>query len=355
MTDNSLANLLISGVAGLTRELINTLPVAWRHRPRTNNGYDFDDDQLVTASKAAMLLSQPLILAGEPGVGKTSFARALAHKLELPFLPPIHVKSTTSGMDLFYSFNEVARFRDASNPNSTAGLLDYVVLSSLGRAIVLSAGPDAVVRLTEKSPDALFGGAYHGLESSQDVTLGQLFAYVFRDAGDVSHPQRSIVLVDELDKAPRDAPNDVLAEFEDMRFTISELGITLQAAPETFPVVLITSNSERSFPDAFLRRSVFHWIETPTDARLCRIIASASAADGTLSPSDPLVTSAVDYFMLIRKTIENKKPSTAELISFVSALVAAGLKPTETVSDAHPKVRAFKGILMKTRIDLEAE
>lgn len=351
MAQTALAKMLTSGVEGLSKDLIRALPVAWRHRPREHEGYDFDDDRLVTAAKAAMLLSQPLILAGEPGVGKTSFARALAARLDLPFLLPIHVKSTTSGMDLFYSFNEVARFRDASNPNSNAGLIDYIELSSLGKSIVLSAGPSALVHLGPQSTDTLFGVNAHPFGDARELPLEDIFPSVFsaEDHG------RSIVLVDELDKAPRDAPNDVLAEFEDMCFDISELGITLQANPERFPVVLITSNSERSFPDAFLRRSVFHWIDTPTDERLCRIIASAAAANGTLAPSDPLIRSAVAYFTLIRNTIENKKPSTAELISYVSALVAAGFKPTDEVSDANPKARPFKGILMKTRVDLEAD
>ena len=144
--DSPLRTLLSKGEAGLGPELVENLPLPWRFRRGGGEAYDLDDDALVAAAQSALLLGQPLVLAGEPGVGKTSFAEAFADKLELEIMPPVRVKSSTTGPDLFYTFDEVARFRDASQAGAGQGALrDYVRFSSLGRAILWSAGPNAIV------------------------------------------------------------------------------------------------------------------------------------------------------------------------------------------------------------------
>jgi MoxR-like ATPase len=167
-------------------------------------------------------------------------------------------------------------------------------------------------------------------------------------------PARSMVLIDELDKAPRDAPNDILGELEALRFRIAELDIDVAAAPDRWPIVLITSNSERSFPDAFLRRCVFHWIAYPSDDRLMKIAASRSAPELGLAPDDPIVASAVALFNELRGEVENKKPSTAELISFLTALVGFGLPRGRPIRRDDPRVARALGVLVKTQVDAEA-
>ncbi len=360
--DSPLRALLSRGEAGLGPELVENLPLPWRFRRGGGDSYDLDDDALVAAAQSALLLGQPLVLAGEPGVGKTSFAEAFADRLELEIMPPVRVKSSTAGPDLFYSFDEVARFRDASQTGAGQGALrDYVRFSSLGRAILWSAGPDAVVAARGVPAAEILGDP---ATDAERMRLGDLFPAEFRAPvytadglpgfRDVDAPERSIVLVDELDKAPRDAPNDILGEIESMSFTIAELDLTIAADPTTWPLLLITSNSERSFPDAFLRRCVFHWIEFPDETRVARIAAARCAEMGAISPNDPLVRSAVEFFMRLRRLAENKKPATAELISFLSTLLEMGYKPSEEMRTDDPRVNRALGVLLKTQIDLDA-
>ena len=109
MSDERLGELLRTGADGLGPGLVEALPIPWRLRGSPAKDYDLSDPSLVAAIQAAMLLGQPLILAGEPGVGKTSLAGALAHRLGLHFHDPVQVKSVTTGLDLFYGFDEVAR------------------------------------------------------------------------------------------------------------------------------------------------------------------------------------------------------------------------------------------------------
>lgn len=364
----SLQELLDAKEGGLGPELLERLPTPWRFRGSAARDYELSDEALVAALQAAMLLGQPLILAGEPGVGKTTLAAALAHRLELYFHDPVQVKSTASGLDLFYAFDEVARFRDASSPppaaaegssGATKGLKDYVRLTSLGRAILWSAGPDALVTLGSVPADEILGRA------SRDTVLrlGDLFPNAFRHEEEdgaggfverrVDSSRRSVALIDELDKAPKDAPNDVLAELETMSFRIRELDLTVAARHSAWPILLVTSNSERSLPDAFLRRCVFHWIEFPTPERLYAIVAMRCGRDYGLEPGDTLLKSAVSVFISLRDKVENKKPATAELISFLVALREFGFQRGDTVDPEDPRVVQLFGTMMKTFVDLQ--
>ncbi|HEU0099807.1 MAG TPA: MoxR family ATPase [Allosphingosinicella sp.] len=368
MSDRSLGDLLKAGHEGLCPDLIERLPVPWRLRGSPAADYDLTDQALVAAVQTALLLGQPLILAGEPGVGKTSLARALEHRLGLFLHDAVQVKSVTTGLDLFYTFDEVARFRDAGRPRdqkagdgrqAPKGLRDYVRFSSLGRAILWSAGPDAEVATGSVPSEEIVG-----IPGIATLRLGDLFPLEFRryeacDDGSFRHrsldsPVRSMVLLDELDKAPRDAPNDVLGELEAMSFRIGELDIEIRAQAPTWPIILITSNSERSLPDAFLRRCVFHWIDFPSANRLQKIVAARCVKDYGLRMEDPLVVSATRVFIDLRDKVENKKPATAELISFLVSLIEFGFARTDVIDASDERVAKLFGTMMKTQVDLDA-
>ena len=169
----------------------------------------------------------------------------------------------------------------------------------------------------------------------------------------MTEPIRSLVLLDELDKAPRDAPNDVLGELEDMSFRIRELDIEVKGRAESWPILIITSNSERSLPDAFLRRCVFHWIEFPKDDRLQKIVAARCGKEYGLEVDDALLKSAVAVFMELRDKVENKRPATAELISFLVALIGFGFKRGDTILASDERVTNLFGTMMKTAVDLD--
>jgi MoxR-like ATPase len=200
------------------------------------------DPGLVDAVNVALLLGQPLLLTGEPGTGKTQLAHHLAW--ELGFDPPLRfeTKSTSTAGDLFYSYNALARFHAAQSGERAGRGADYLTYHALGEAIVRAADEAAVA-------DVLPTGFVHG---------GR---------------RRSVVLIDEVDKAPAELPNDVLVEVEEMAFRIPELGNPLvRADPEIAPVLVLTSNSERHLPDAFLRRCAYYHIPFPDDERLERIV-----------------------------------------------------------------------------------
>ncbi|MGZ8999285.1 MAG: AAA family ATPase [Allosphingosinicella sp.] len=370
MSRTELGKLLRTGADGLGPDLVAALPMPWRLRGSPAKDYDLSDPALVAAIQAAMLLGQPLILAGEPGVGKTSLAGALAHRLDIHFHDPVQVKSVTTGLDLFYDFDEVARFRDAAStraaeeegetPPPSRGLRDYVRFSSLGRAILWSAGPDALVTPGSVSSGEIMGDG----KDRAALRLGDLFPREFTRAKvtddnevggepDVTSPMRSLALLDELDKAPRDAPNDVLGELEDMSFRIRELDIEIRGRADSWPILIITSNSERSLPDAFLRRCVFHWIEFPKDDRLHRIVAARCGKEYELKADDPLLKSAVAVFMELRDKVENKRPATAELISFLVALIEFGFGRDAVIDASDEKVVKLFGTMMKTAVDLD--
>src|SRR4051812_15387830 len=184
MSDRSLGDLLKAGHRGLCPELVEKLPVPWRLRGSPATDYDLTDEALVAAVQTALLLGQPLILAGEPGVGKTSLAAALENRLGLFLHDPVQVKSVTTGLDLFYTFDEVARFRDAGRPrdekeregrDTPKGLRNYVRFSSLGRAILWSAGPDAQVATGSVPSQEIMGRP-----EITTLRLGDLFPLEFR-------------------------------------------------------------------------------------------------------------------------------------------------------------------------------
>jgi MoxR-like ATPase len=199
---------------------------------------------LVTAVNAAMLLGQPLLLSGEPGTGKSGLALAVASELSLGPAVRVTCKSDMRSGDLFYVVDHIRRLNDANAGEKAEPTEHYISLNGLGLAIVRAAGAEAMAL-------PLRG-------SGTPRRLGDLFP----DLG-LGAPQQSVVLIDEIDKAPRDVPNDILTEIDAMRFDLPELGLSIAAGTDRKPFVVITSNSEKALPAPFLRRCVFYAIPFP--------------------------------------------------------------------------------------------
>ncbi|UVO51130.1 MoxR family ATPase [Sphingomonas sp. SUN019] len=316
-------------------------------------------DGLVEAMDVAMLLGVPLLLTGEPGTGKTQAAYWLAAELGRPLLR-YNVKSGTTGSDLLYSFDEVARFRDASS-REVRPLIDYVRFNALGLAILRGGGSAGKLTdmlgqpLSHEAMVRAFGGAI----IKSDPTARML---VPSDAAFASAaPEHCVVLIDELDKAPRDTPNDLLAEIETMRFAIPELGVMVPAGSRR-PIVILTSNSERSLPEPFLRRCAYFDIPFPREAELARIVSDTlDVPPGTppLTPESPLVGSAVSVFLSVHDDPQvRKRPGTAELLAWVDILLARErLSPAQTLAQqmtAKPgAIERTLCALLKSRDDLD--
>lgn len=341
--------------------------------PRPGSDYVLRDNALIAAATTAVTLGQPLILAGEPGVGKTRFARKFAQLCDVFMHPEVFVSTTAEGRGLLYAFDEVKRFRDEVKEP----LASYVRLTSFGRAILWSAGPDAPAEFDPGlDPYDIIGHNPAGQFTLRDVFPGEFGVFDRMGcAGAGTHGGcESLVLLDEFDKAPRDAPNDLLGAVENMRFRIDEIGLEIAADAKAWPILLLTSNSERSLPDAFLRRCVFHWISFPDQdsGLLEEIIAmhcynEARLRDGQHEASpqaqqqgraewrqSDFVQDAVELLYQLREDVVNKKPATAELLGFVSSLLAAGAQPGSRIDLDTAPVQQAIGALLKTKEDLRA-
>jgi len=294
------------------------LPVPDRGQQTDPSGY-LVDPQLVDAINVALLLSQPLLLTGEPGTGKTQLAHRLAWELGYGEAIVFNTKSNSSARDLFYTFDTMGRFHAAQTREGSAANIDYLHYNALGLAI-LQSNPREVVAAALPA-DMLHTG-----------------------------PRRSVVLIDEIDKAPRDFPNDLLHEVDAMAFRIPEIGnLELRAERSMRPVLVLTSNSERNLPDAFLRRCVFYNIPFPDRARLADIIQTRLPAlkDG----ASPLLDSALDFFLELRQMGLRKPPSTAELINWLHSLVRSGAAPDKPLKAAGEALLKSASTLAKTQDD----
>jgi MoxR-like ATPase len=248
------------------------------------------DAGLVDACNVALLLGQPILLTGEPGTGKTEFAASLAWELGLARPLKYETKSTTSARDIFYIYDALKRFQDAQSNIKSEDALPYISYQALGEAIVRTREPADVAKLLPV-----------GFEHTQKT--------------------RSVVLIDEIDKAPRDFPNDILNELERMYFRIPELGGALvEADPALLPIVIITSNSEKDLPDAFLRRCVYYNISFPAVDRLKQIVSGRLGLYAT--DSSTFINDALELFNELRSpaTGLRKNPATAELLDWMLAL-----------------------------------
>lgn len=254
---------------------------------------------LADAVNTALLLAQPLLVSGEPGTGKTQLAEKMALELGLP-LCKFETRSTSVAQDLFYHFDHVARFQTAQSDTNKAALdpLNFIEFGALGRAIVesLPTAEAATLFPAGRLPD-WYGG-----------------------------PRRAIVLIDEIDKAPSDFPNDALNEVERHYFRIREVGggRVVSAAEALRPIIVITSNSEKQLPDAFLRRCVFFHLQPIEAERLRRIVVRRLA--GLQVRPGRLLDEALALFADLCSPAYDlrKRPSTSEFLGFVAALASDG-------------------------------
>jgi MoxR-like ATPase len=299
----------------LTVAAIRDAKSHWKRLPApTIIGLDSPEDYIpsqatVDAVNVALALGQPLLVTGEPGCGKSALADWVAYRLGLGSALRFQTRSTAGARDLFYIFDAVGRFNAAQNLDEKGQRpsIDpraYITYTGLGEAVMRALGRAALAPYVDGK---------------------RLDAYA-------EEPTRSVVLVDEIDKAPRDFPNDVLGELENFAFTIPELGGIQAAAPKALlPIVIVTSNIERTLPDAFLRRCVYHHMMFPEPAALERIIY---ARIKSMPEAAPLVGSAVRAVSKLRGAGLRKPPGTAELLAFVLALRARGLRPVDRLEAA---------------------
>jgi MoxR-like ATPase len=261
-------------------------------------------DELIEAVNLAIYLERPLLLKGEPGCGKTRLARAVAYELGLP-LEAWYIKSTTRAKDGLYTFDAVSRLRDAQ-------------LAATGRVIK----DEDIPRISDPKTYVQWGA------------LGRAF----------QNRDRTVILIDEIDKADIDFPNDLLLELDEQRFIVDETGENIQAkAP---PIVFITSNDEKDLPDAFLRRCLFHYVEFPSIPRLVEIVNSHFPA-----APQALIDKAVKRFVQLRdemgkdKGEAGKKVSTSELIDWFRIL--RKYPEDEVLAKLDGKL-PYAGVLLKT-------
>lgn len=250
------------------------------------------DTGLIDAVNVALLLGQPLLLTGEPGTGKTALAASVADSLGLAEPLKFETKSNSYAKELFYTYDALGRLQ-ASQSGLPADAINFIQYQALGIAILRSNTEEQVKNFLP--PYFVHGGQ-----------------------------QRSVVLIDEVDKAPRDFPNDILNEIQDMYFRVQELGNATigakQAEQLAHPIVIITSNSEKDLPDAFLRRCIYYDIPFPEPDRLIDIINAhlGKFAGG----NDAFLDDALDFFHRLRQfDIGLRKiPATSELLSWLAAL-----------------------------------
>ena len=250
------------------------------------------DPELMRAVNIAMVLQKPLLIKGEPGTGKTMLAEAIAQALDMELII-WNIKSTTKAQDGLYVYDVVQRLYDSQF--GTAGVDNIEKYVKLGK-------------------------------------LGQAF----------TAEKQVILLIDEIDKADLEFPNDLLWELDRMEFHIPETGKTVTAKHR--PVVIITSNAEKELPDAFLRRCVFHYIEFP-DKELLAEIVRVHFPD----LDEALLTQVLEAFYRIRQLPSiKKKPSTSEIIDWIRALQHGGVDPKRVVKEI-----PYLGVLVKKNEDMD--
>lgn len=249
-------------------------------------------EQLMASVNVAIALQKPLLIKGEPGTGKTMLAQAVARSLDKELII-WNIKSTTKAQDGLYMYDTIQRLYDGQfGEEGVDDIAHYIKLGKLGEAF----------------------------ESEKQV----------------------ILLIDEIDKADLEFPNDLLWELDQMEFYIHETKRTVKAKQR--PIVIITSNAEKELPDAFLRRCIFHYIDFPDEALMEEIVRTHYP-----DVEEHLLKNAMDVFYGIRALRDiRKKPSTSELIDWINALQIGGISAD--------RIRAelpFVGVIVKKDEDME--
>ncbi|HVT16883.1 MAG TPA: MoxR family ATPase [Thermoanaerobaculia bacterium] len=278
------------------------------------------DDGLCDAINVALALGQPLLLTGDPGTGKTRLAGSIAYQLGL--LQPLRfdVKTTSAARDLFYRYDSLLHFHDSQFKEASPPVEKYITYEALGLAILLSKEPQEANAFL---PEHL------------------------RDRG----PIRSVVLIDEIDKAPRDLPNDVLNEIENMSFTVRETGNTFSADARFRPILVLTSNSEKNLPDAFLRRCVFYHIPFPGRAKLSQIVHRRLGPNPNFTAT--MLDHALRHFEEIRELDLKRRPATAELLAWIHLLRSLGIDVDDLKAGQAQQLDSSYSVLAKTKDDLD--
>lgn len=261
------------------------------------NVFKGSDDYVVTkelmnAVNVSIVLQKPLLIKGEPGTGKTMLAESISKALDMDLII-WGIKSTTKAQEGLYVYDTVQRLYDSQfGEGNVSDIKQYIKLGKLGEAFT----------------------------SDKQVVL----------------------LIDEIDKADLEFPNDLLWELDKMEFYINETKETIKTKHR--PIVIITSNAEKELPDAFLRRCIFHYIEFPDAEKMEEII---NVHFGKIDQK--LCQKALEAFYEIRKMDEiQKKPSTSELLDWIQALMISGVD-IENLSSEMP----FVGVLLKKNQDID--
>ncbi len=253
-------------------------------------------DDLQVAVNAAITLERPLLVKGEPGTGKTELARQVARALDIPMLE-WNIKSTTKAQQGLYEYDAVSRLRDS--------------------------------QLGDKRVN----------DVANYIKPGKLWQAFDSD-------RRMLLLIDEIDKADIEFPNDLLQELDKMAFHVYETGQTISARQR--PIVIITSNNEKELPDAFLRRCFFHYIRFP-DADTMQQIIDVHFPDIKKS----LVEAALTQFYELRETPGlKKKPSTSEVLDWLKLLLAEDLDAADLRRDSNESLPRLHGALLKNEQDV---
>lgn len=254
-------------------------------------------DDLKVAVNAAVTLQRPLLVKGEPGTGKTELARQVAQSLDTPMIE-WNIKSTTRAQQGLYEYDAVSRLRD----------------SQLGATRI------------------------HDVKNY--IKKGKLWEAFDAD-------RRIVLLIDEIDKADIEFPNDLLQELDKMAFHVYETGETIHAKHR--PVIIITSNNEKELPDAFLRRCFFHYIQFP-DIETMKKIVEVHHPD----IKQDLLSAALTQFYGIRDTQGlKKKPSTSEVIDWLKLLLAEDLTAQDLAQNSTNALPKLHGALLKNEQDVQ--